>query len=131
VLEIGTGCGYQSAILAKLADEVWSVEAVDELAQGAQKRLDSLKLSNVYIRSGDGFHGWPQEAPFDVVIVTAAPEYIPPHLIEQLKPGGVMVLPVGRPHDHQMLFRLVRRDDGGYDSQEVLPVAFVPLIEQE
>ena len=130
VLEIGTGCGYQSAVLAKLAAEVWSVEALEDLVHGAEKRLKELKVSNVFISQGDGFQGWLEQAPFDAIIVTAAPAFVPPRLIEQLKPGGVMVVPVGRPNAHQMLFRLVRSEDGGYDSQEILPVAFVPLIEK-
>ncbi len=130
VLEIGTGCGYQAAVLAELAGEVASVETVGALAAGAAERLRRLGYRNVEVRHGDGFKGWPERAPFDAVIVTAAPERIPEALTEQLKPGGRLVIPIGRPHDTQMLYRCVKGEDGALVCEKMLPVAFVPMVEK-
>jgi protein-L-isoaspartate(D-aspartate) O-methyltransferase len=128
VLEIGTGCGYQSAVLARLVHEVFSVEVVPELAAEAQERLKRLGFANVEIRAGDGRAGWPDRAPFDAVIVTAAAREIPPALLEQLKPGGRMAIPLGNRMFGQDLV-MVRKDQAGVISRRVvLPVAFVPLV---
>jgi protein-L-isoaspartate(D-aspartate) O-methyltransferase len=128
VLEIGTGCGYQSAVLARLVHEVFSVEVLPELAAAAQERLKRLGFANVEVRAGDGRAGWPERAPFDAVMVTAAAREIPPALLEQLKPGGRMVIPLGNRMFGQDLV-LVRKNQAGIVSQRVvLPVAFVPLV---
>jgi len=133
ILEIGAGCGYQAAVLATVAEggHVYSIETVEALAEGARKRLDRLGYSNIDVRSGDGYGGWPEEAPFDAVIVTAAPERIPETLVEQMKPGGRMVIPIGRAHSRQMLILLRKDRRGRVSSDKVLPVAFVPLVPRE
>jgi len=128
VLEIGTGCGYQSAVLAELAKEVLSLELVPELAAAAQRRLRHLGYDRVHVRQGDGFRGWPEAAPFDAIIVTAAPEVLPPALPEQLSPGGRLVIPVGPRGNSQMLWRCVKQPDGSLEMQRKLPVAFVPML---
>lgn len=125
-LEIGTGLGYQAAILSKLVRHVWSVEVVEELASEAEKRLRRLRCKNVDIRVGNGARGWPEHAPFDRIIVTAAAEVVPPALLEQLKPGGRMVLPVGA-HGEQKLALVVKDDKGSVRQRELLPVLFTPL----
>jgi protein-L-isoaspartate(D-aspartate) O-methyltransferase len=127
VLEIGTGSGYQTAILAELAGQVYSLEIVDELARTAAQRLRRLGYENVEVRSGNGRLGWPEHAPYDAIVVTAAPTGIPPPLIEQLKPGGTLVIPVGeRIYGQQLL--LVTKDEAGLiGERSILPVAFVPL----
>ncbi len=128
VLEVGTGSGYQTAILAELAAKVFSVEVIADLAAKARERLTGLGYANVAVREGDGWEGWPERAPFERIIVTAAPERIPQALIDQLKPGGRMVVPVGPLHDTQHL-HLGRKDDEGiFRSEWVLPVAFVPMV---
>ncbi len=128
VLEVGTGTGYQTAVLAHLTDEVWTIEYLPELASRARQTLEALGLAErVHFRVGDGWHGWPEAAPFDGIIVTAAPERVPEALVEQLAPGGRLVIPVG-PAGAQQLFRIEKRPDGSLDSQSVLPVAFVPLV---
>lgn len=128
VLEIGTGCGYQSAVLAELAKEVFSLELVPELAAAAQQRLHRLGYGRVRVRQGDGFAGWPEEAPFDAIIVTAAPAELPPALPPQLAAGGRLVIPIGPRGDNQMLWRCVRQPDGSLERQPKLPVAFVPML---
>lgn len=130
VLEVGTGSGYQAAVLAELTPHVFSVELVPELAAAAAARLRQLGYDRVRIRVGDGWKGWPEEAPFDAMVVTAAPERIPPALVQQLKPGGRMVIPVG-PQQGQVLWRVVRRPDGGIEMENILPVLFVPLVGAE
>ncbi len=126
VLEIGTGLGYQSAILAELAERVYSVEIIDELTEEANKRLAGQGYTNVETRRSDGYHGWPAHAPFDKIMVTAAPDLIPPPLLTQLKPGGRMVIPAGTPDAQQLL--LVQKDAAGRTStQEILPVRFSVL----
>lgn len=127
ILEIGTGSGYQTAVLAELAHEVYSVEIIAALADAARARLARLGYDNVFIRHGDGHQGWAEHAPFDGIIVTAAAPRIPPALLEQLKPGGRLVIPVGSPGEIQQL-KLVRKDpDGTLSERNVLRVAFVPM----
>lgn len=128
VLEIGTGCGYQAAVLAELAQTVYSIEIIKELAVAARDLLQQLGYENVRIRQGDGFLGWPEEAPFDAIIVTAAPEEMPPALPQQLAVGGRLVLPIGPRSDSQMLWRCVKRADGSLEMERKLPVAFVPMV---
>jgi len=124
VLEVGTGSGYQTAVLAELAREVWSIEIVPELASGARELLRALGYANVRVRAGDGYQGWPEAAPFDAILVAAAPDHVPRPLLDQLAPGGRMILPVGE--DQQNLL-LVRRTPEGFVQEEVLPVRFVPM----
>lgn len=127
VLEIGTGSGYQAAILSRLVKQVYSVEIVDALALQAAARLQRLGYDNVEVRAGNGRQGWPQHAPYDAILVTAAAVTIPAALIEQLKPGGSLVIPVGAPHDAQDLVLVSKDADGRIAQRSVLPVAFVPL----
>ncbi len=128
VLEIGTGCGYQAAVLAEVAGRVRSMEAIPALADAARRRLADLGYDAVTVRAGDGFLGWPEHAPYDGIIVTAAPPSIPPALVEQLAVGGRLVIPVGPAGGSQILCRCVRRADGGLDREDTLPVAFVPMV---
>jgi protein-L-isoaspartate(D-aspartate) O-methyltransferase len=125
VLEIGTGSGYQSAVLAELAKEVYTIEIVPELARSAASRLKDLRYQNITVREGDGYGGWPDQAPFDAIIVTAAPERIPQPLIEQLAPGGVMVIPVGGFFQELKVFR--KSAEGRVTEKDILPVRFVPM----
>ncbi|MEP2544047.1 MAG: protein-L-isoaspartate(D-aspartate) O-methyltransferase, partial [Alphaproteobacteria bacterium] len=128
VLEIGTGSGYQAAVLAHAAARVFTIEVVAELGRAAAERLKALHYGNVFVRIGDGYQGWPEEAPFDAIIVTAAPERIPEALIAQLRPGGRMIVPIGRAHDRQTLTLVVKDLDGKVTVDSVLPVAFVPMV---
>jgi protein-L-isoaspartate(D-aspartate) O-methyltransferase len=128
VLEIGTGCGYQAAVLAELAAHVYTLEVIPELAELARKRLLNLGYQNIDVRVGDGYLGWPEEAPFDGIIVTAAPPKLPHALVEQLTPGGRLVVPIGATGDVQMLYRYVREANGTLNGRQVLPVAFVPMV---
>jgi len=130
VLEIGTGLGYQAAILAELTRHVFSVELIEELAEQARKRLARLGHAEVRVRVGNGCHGWPEHAPFDKIIVTAAPELIPPALIYQLKPAGKMVLPAGLP-DEQQLILLEKDADGSLSTRDIFPVRFSLLEDSE
>jgi len=136
VLEVGGGCGYQTAILAEIAEEVFSVELIHALADAATTRLTKMGYGDkVHIRQGDGYQGWPEEAPFDAIIVTAAPKQIPDALLKQLAPGGRLVIPVGREHGAQMLHLVTRADvstspEDEFQETAVLPVAFVPLVPQ-
>lgn len=130
VLEIGTGLGYQAAILAELAGHVYSIEIIEELAAQARHRLARRGYTNVEIRIGNGCSGWPEQAPFDKIIVTAAPELIPSTLIYQLKPGGKMVIPAGLP-DGQQLILLEKDIDGTVSTKEILPVLFSQLEDTE
>lgn len=125
VLEIGTGSGYQAAVLVHLAREVYSIEIVEPLAREAAERLRRLGYTSVKLRVGDGYRGWPEAAPFDAIIVTAAPDHVPPALIEQLREGGRLVLPLGR--YEQDLVRL-RRTPQGLRKEILLPVRFVPMV---
>jgi protein-L-isoaspartate(D-aspartate) O-methyltransferase len=127
VLEVGTGSGYQAAVLSGLVKQVYSVEIVPELAAGAAEVLARLGYSNVTVRAGDGYAGWPEHAPFDGIIVTAAAEEVPPPLLKQLKPGGKLVIPVGEEHGYQELLLVEVDDNGEIRERSVLPVRFVPL----
>jgi len=127
VLEIGTGSGYQAAVLSVLVDEVYSIEIIPALAESAAERLAHLGYENVTVKAGDGYFGWPEAAPFDGIIVTAVGPDLPAALLAQHQPGGRMVLPVGTQHSAQNLTVVTRRTDGGIDAEQVLPVAFVPL----
>ena len=131
VLEVGTGSGYQAAVLSRLAKQVYSIERVKELAESAGERLKDLGYDNIEIRNQDGYMGWQEKAPFDGIIVTAAASHIPPALIEQLKPGGRMVIPIGLPHMYQELMLLTKDEDGTTHTESLLGVAFVPLITDE
>lgn len=127
ILEVGTGSGYQAAVLAKLVKHVYSVEIVEELATSAAAVLQRLGYDNVTVRAGDGYAGWPQHAPFDGIVVTAAAEHLPPPLLQQLKPGGKLVIPVGEEHGYQELLVVEVDQTGKITRQSVLPVRFVPL----
>ena len=130
VLEIGTGLGYQTAVLAQLAQRVYSVELIEELAVQARRRLAQQGYTNIEIRVGNGCAGWAEHAPFDKIIVTAAPELIPLALLDQLAPGGRLVLPAGLP-DAQQLLRVDKDADGRLSTQEILPVCFSLLEDAE
>ena len=127
VLEIGTGSGYQAAVLAELAGRVYTIEIVEELGRRAAGTLERLGYKNVTARIGDGYAGWPDQAPFDAVLVTAAPEDVPKPLVEQLAVGGRMVIPVGAEDRVQMLQVLTKADDGQVVVDDVIPVRFVPF----
>ncbi len=129
VLEVGTGLGYQSAVLARLVRQVYSIELIDELAAGARQRFARLGIQNIEVRIGDGRAGWPEHAPFRKIIVTAAPESVPPELIRQLAPGGTLVIPAGPPESQQLL-KVVKDSEGRVSTREVLPVRFSALEEQ-
>jgi len=126
VLEVGTGSGYQAAILAELVDEVYTVEIVEELCKQATERLARLGYANVHVRCGDGYYGWEEHAPYDAIIVTCAPDHIPQPLVDQLADGGRMVIPVGPPGAYQVLW-LVQRHGEEIKSERKMGVAFVPL----
>lgn len=129
VLDVGTGCGYQAAILAELVAEVYSVEVLPDLGQAAAERLQRLGYDNVHIRIGDGRQGWQDAAPYDGIIVTAGAEAVPQTLVEQLAPGGRMVIPVGDRGLGGQSLRLITKDaEGRQEEQTLLPVAFVPLV---
>jgi protein-L-isoaspartate(D-aspartate) O-methyltransferase len=125
VLEIGTGSGYQAAILAELTGEVYTIELIPELAKAAEKLLSSLGYKNIHVKCGDGYAGWPEAAPFDCIIVTCAPQEIPPALLEQLAEEGRMVIPVGIVHQE---LKLVTKKNGNVTTQDVIPVRFVPMV---
>lgn len=127
VLEVGTGSGYQAAILAELAAEVYTIEIIEALGQRAEKTLKEQGYRNVQVRVGDGYAGWPEQAPFDAIIVTAAPENIPPPLVEQLAPGGRLVIPVGSQSGAQTLTVITKDRSGNLSRKEILLVSFVPL----
>lgn len=127
MLEIGTGSGYQSAVLARLVRQVYSVEVVEPLSRAAAARLAALGFHNVALRVADGYYGWPEHAPYDGIVVTAAAPAIPAPLVEQLKPGARMVIPVGGPYLHQSLMVVEKDSQGVVVTRDVLPVAFVPL----
>lgn len=127
VLEIGTGSGYQAAVLAALGAEVYTIEIIGPLAEQAAKRLGDLGYGRVKTRQGDGYYGWQEEAPFDAIVVTAAADHVPPPLIRQLKPGGVMVIPVGSRFLVQQLVLVSKDSAGSITTRQILPVRFVPL----
>lgn len=126
VLEVGTGSGYQAAVLSRLVAEVYSVEIVPSLAERSARLLEEIGYDNVQVRQGDGYQGWTEHAPFDCILVTAAPEKIPPPLLEQLAVGGRLVIPVGHSTFAQNLM-VVRRTETGYEESAVIPVRFVPM----
>jgi protein-L-isoaspartate(D-aspartate) O-methyltransferase len=125
VLEIGTGCGYQTALLAELAETVYSIEIIEELAARARRALDDLGYTNVHVRAGDGYAGWPEHAPFDRILAAAAPAEIPPALIDQLAEGGILVIPVGVGAQD---LRVLRKHGGRTELLSTLPVRFVPMV---
>ena len=131
VLEVGTGSGYQAAILSRIAKRVYSIERVSELTEKARKRLENLGYNNVEICCSNGYLGWQDKAPFDAIIVTAAATHIPPDLLEQLKPDGRMVIPIGLPYMHQELMLVIKDINGETHTESVLGVSFVPLIIDE
>lgn len=128
VLEVGTGSGYQTAVLAEVASEVFSIESVPELARSAAERLSRLCYRNVHVREGDGASGWPEEAPFDGVLVTCGAPRIPDALVEQLRPGRRMVIPVGQPGEVMELRLLRKQPDGSLEEENLMPVRFVPFV---
>jgi protein-L-isoaspartate(D-aspartate) O-methyltransferase len=131
LLEIGTGSGYQTAILSLLVKKVYSMEIIHELNGEARERLARLHYDNIETRNGNGYEGWPEHAPYDGIIVTAAAPYIPQTLVEQLKPGGRMVIPVGQAYFHQELMLLEKLEDGETKTTSILGVAFVPLVDKK
>lgn len=130
VLEIGTGSGYQAAVLGEIVDSVYTIEIIPELAATATTRLRRLGYDNVVVRNADGFEGWPAHAPFDAIVVTAAPEEIPPPLLDQLADGGRMIIPVGPTGGTQEL-TLVTKEDGEVSKRQLAPVRFVPFLDEE
>jgi protein-L-isoaspartate(D-aspartate) O-methyltransferase len=127
MLEVGTGSGYQAAILAELIGQMYSIEIIEPLARQAGKRLKRLGYTNINTRTGDGYYGWESEAPFDGIVVTAAASHIPPPLIKQLKSGGRMIIPVGSRFMTQVLMLVTKQEDGTIKTRQLLPVRFVPL----
>jgi len=125
ILEVGAGSGYQAAILAQMGADVYTVEIVEPLAEMARQTLERLGYKNAHVLHGDGYRGWPEHAPFDAIIVTCAPDKIPPDLVEQLKDGGRMIIPVGGGMNQELI--LLRKQDGKIEKQSVLPVRFVPM----
>ena len=127
ILEVGTGSGYQAAILSRLVQEVYTIEIIEALGKRAKRDLTELNYDNIKLRIGDGYYGWKQNAPFDGIVVTAAASHIPPSLIQQLKPGGRMVIPVGSRFLTQQLLLVIKNQRGNVTTQQILPVRFVPL----
>lgn len=128
VFELGTGSGYQAAVASKLAGSVYTMEIYKDLADAAKERLESLGFTNVHARHGDGYHGWKEKSPFDAIIVTAAADHIPPPLIEQLKPGGRLIIPLGSPFSIQQLVLVTKDLKGKVSERPILAVRFVPLL---
>ena len=128
VLEVGTGSGFQAAILSLLVKNVYTIETIPELVKASKNKLRKMGFNNVEVKCGDGYYGWKEKAPFDAIIVSAAVPHIPQSLIEQLKPGGHMVLPVGEPHSQQMLLLVMKDRKGVINTELILPVTFVPLV---
>jgi protein-L-isoaspartate(D-aspartate) O-methyltransferase len=126
VLEIGTGSGYQAAVLSEIVKEVYTIEIVDSLGSQARNRLSKLNYKNITVKTGDGYYGWKDKSPFDAIVVTAAAEHIPPPLLEQLKEGGRMIIPVGSPFMVQQLM-LVEKKGGKLRTSSMMPVRFVPF----
>jgi protein-L-isoaspartate(D-aspartate) O-methyltransferase len=131
VLEIGTGSGYQAAVLAQLGFEVYSIEIIAALSQTAKERLIALGYEDVQLRTADGYYGWEEAAPFDAILVTAAPDHVPQPLLRQLRPGGVLVIPVGPVGGYQELWRIQRTEAGAYETTSLGGVRFVPLVRAE
>jgi protein-L-isoaspartate(D-aspartate) O-methyltransferase len=130
VLEIGTGSGYQAAILAEIVDEVYTIEIIPELAESARKRLARLGYDNIETLRADGYWGWPEHAPYDAIIVTAAPDHVPQPLVQQLDPGGRLVIPIGPPGGYQSLWQFTLELDGLVGT-EIAGVRFVPFVREE
>jgi protein-L-isoaspartate(D-aspartate) O-methyltransferase len=130
VLEIGTGSGYQAAVLAEIVKEVYTIEIVSELGKSATERLRNLGYNKVNVKIDDGYHGWKEKAPFDAIVITAAAEYVPPPLIEQLKDSGKMVIPIGSPFMTQSLM-LVEKKGKKTTTKNLMPVAFVPFTRRQ
>jgi protein-L-isoaspartate(D-aspartate) O-methyltransferase len=128
VLEVGTGSGYQAAVLAEVVARVYSIEIVQALAVAAERSLKELQYRNIEVKVGDGYQGWPEKAPFDAIVVTAAAPQVPEALVGQLKPGGRMVIPVGEAGGTQELLLIVRTAEGKIERRKILPVRFVPLV---
>jgi protein-L-isoaspartate(D-aspartate) O-methyltransferase len=128
VLEVGTGSGYQAAVLAEIVREVYTIEILEDLATSARELLETLGYRNVTVRAGDGYLGWEEKGPFDAILVTAAAPEVPPPLVEQLAPGGILVIPVGSQSEIQRLLRIEKGEDGATVTREILPVRFVPLV---
>jgi protein-L-isoaspartate(D-aspartate) O-methyltransferase len=126
MLEIGTGSGYQAAVLAEIIDQVYTIEIVRPLGEQAKRKLEA-QYDNVHVKIADGYHGWAEHGPFDAIVVTAAAEYIPPPLVEQLKEGGRMIIPVGSPFQVQQLMLVEKKADGGITTRSLMPVRFVPF----
>jgi len=129
VLEIGTGCGYQAAVLGELGKDVYTIEIVESLGKTAAQTLTRLGYTNVHTRIGDGYKGWPEHAPYDAIIVTAAPDHVPPELIAQLKVGGRLVIPVGKLAQELMV--IVKNENGSTRREAIVPVQFVPLTREK
>ena len=130
VLEIGTGSGYQAAILGELSDEVYTIEIIPELGKSSIDILEKLNYNNIFVRIGDGYKGWPEEAPFDRIIVTAAPGKIPEKLVEQLANGGQMIIPVGESVFSLYLWIIKKDNKGNIGKEKILPVRFVPMVKE-
>ena len=130
VLEIGTGSGYQAAILGEIVDEVYTIEIIRELGTQARRRLESA-YDNVHVKIADGYYGWEEHAPFDAIVVTAAADHSPPPLIDQLKKGGKMIIPVGSPFQTQQLMLVEKNEDGETSTRGLMPVRFVPFEREE
>ncbi len=126
VLEIGTGSGYQAAILAEVVDSVYTIEIIKELYYSSKRRLQDLEYDNVFVKNGDGYYGWEEKGPFDAIIITAAAEFVPPPLLNQLKDGGLMIIPVGTPFTTQQLL-LVEKKNGKIRTKNLMFVRFVPF----
>ena len=129
-LEVGTGSGYQAAVLSRIVGRVYTIELLETLATTARRRLADLGYDNVTVRAGDGYNGWPEAAPFDIILVTASAPDIPPPLVQQLKAGGRMIIPVGATGDTQELRVVEKKADGSLEIRTVIPVRFVPLLRQ-
>lgn len=127
VLEVGTGSGYQAAVIAEIVDRVYTIEIIPTLALSAGRLLDRLEIANVEVRTGDGYMGWPEHAPFDGILVTAGATQIPQPLVDQLAPGARMIIPVGETQAYQVLKVVEKREDGTVEVRDVIPVRFVPL----
>lgn len=130
VLEIGTGSGYQAAVCAEIAAEVYTIEILEGLAESSEKRLKELGYRNVWVKAADGYFGWPEKGPFDAIIVTCAAGFVPPPLTQQLKPNGIMILPVGSPYGAQRLVLITKNRKGKILSRGLIPVRFVPMLGQ-
>jgi protein-L-isoaspartate(D-aspartate) O-methyltransferase len=128
LLEVGTGSGYQAAVLAEIARQVYTIELLEPLGRTAESRLAELGYKNIEVRIGDGYKGWPEKGPFDGIVVTAAAPKVPQALVDQLKPGGKLVIPIGERWEVQKLLLIVRNADGTLQQKNVLPVRFVPLV---